>query len=241
MTVAVASSATATINQALETIARLEAITRKQIPLITAQLRAQVSTSLKKSLVFFRQLDLYLTLSRSSVMEQTSSMEQLKTKQAEIVQRLKTACRTKSAVPVDQVYPMFVELADCWRSWRETKNHCIFWKQTAEGLDWYWKTFHWEQAEGEVTPDMMNNYAHPAPLSDEQIEKEALLHAEELASISSEFEILHPGNSKHFWSLPVEYGVRRLIRLSLRLNHCTEYGYNSNGGVERSNRSGELE
>jgi len=152
-------------------------------------------------------------------MEQTSSMEQLKTKQAEIMQRLKTACRTKSAVPVDQVYPMFVELSECWRNWREIKNLCIFWKQTSEGLDWYWKSFHWEQAEveEELTPDMMNNYAHPAPLPDDQIENAALSHAQELATISNEFELLHPGNCKHFWSLPVEYGVIYMVRIILKL------------------------
>jgi hypothetical protein len=72
---------------------------------------------LTQALVFRRQYLLYLDAVMQETNEAQQHLNQLQFKHDEALKELKYSCKSKSAVPVDQVYPLFITLAATWYTW----------------------------------------------------------------------------------------------------------------------------
>ena len=70
-----------------------------------------------QALAFQRQYLLYLDALQEQVDSSGVMMDTMRIRFDEILKDLQFVCKSKSAVPVDQVYPLFISLATLWYSW----------------------------------------------------------------------------------------------------------------------------
>lgn len=88
----------------------------------------------RKSLALRRQYLTYL----DAVHDQTNSSNQfltaLATKFESALQTLKITCRSKSTVPVDQVYPQFIQLSKFWGEWMDELFLLVFRRGIVDAL-----------------------------------------------------------------------------------------------------------
>ncbi|KNE63533.1 hypothetical protein AMAG_08649 [Allomyces macrogynus ATCC 38327] len=78
-----------------------------------------VSARMATALVFYRQLLIYLDSVREQIEASSAALRALDDKMAASLRDLAAACRARAAVPVDHVYPRFMELAALWRGFQD--------------------------------------------------------------------------------------------------------------------------
>ncbi len=76
---------------------------------------------LKSSLVFYRQLYRYLKQMDQEIKHTETLLKHLNNTFNQTIAGLKTLCKSRTAIPVEQVYPLFVELSKFWSQWRDLK------------------------------------------------------------------------------------------------------------------------
>ncbi|ORZ35109.1 hypothetical protein BCR44DRAFT_1435103 [Catenaria anguillulae PL171] len=82
-------------------------------------LHAELNLHLTQCLTFYRQLLIYLDAIREQLENSSSALRALDDRMATCLADLTNACRARSAVPVDQVYPKFMELAVVWQGFQD--------------------------------------------------------------------------------------------------------------------------
>jgi hypothetical protein len=70
-------------------------------------------------LVFYRQLLIYVDTIREHIESSSIALRSLDDRMISCLKDLTQACRARSAVPVDQVYPKFMELAAIWQGFQD--------------------------------------------------------------------------------------------------------------------------
>ncbi|KAI9216535.1 hypothetical protein BC828DRAFT_393380, partial [Blastocladiella britannica] len=87
--------------------------------LVTMPMSAALTVYLTNALTFYRQLLIYLDAVREQIEASSAALKQLDDRMAACLADLAHACRARSAVPVDQVYPKFMELAVVWQGFQD--------------------------------------------------------------------------------------------------------------------------
>ncbi|KAI9183217.1 hypothetical protein H9P43_004134 [Blastocladiella emersonii ATCC 22665] len=80
---------------------------------------SSLSQYLASTLTFYRQLLIYLDAVREQIEASSAALRALDDRMAGCLQDLAAACKARSAVPVDQVYPKFMELAVVWQGFQD--------------------------------------------------------------------------------------------------------------------------
>jgi Domain of unknown function len=160
-----------------------------------------------KALVFERQYLVYLDAIRQQSIESRNLLVQFNTKYEEIMTDIFNACKSKSAVPVDHVYPLFTKVATRWTSLFDLLSRISFQKGIADKLVEHRKSFH-----ASISALLINSSQpffadiEPKIQSDEDIIKNAIEAISITALVNRKVEVLHPGNTTQYYHLPVEFG-----------------------------------
>ncbi|TPX65418.1 hypothetical protein SpCBS45565_g05200 [Spizellomyces sp. 'palustris'] len=161
---------------------------------------------LKSSLVFRRQFLIYLDALQEQTNRSAETLSTLKERFEETVRDLKTTCRAKTAVPVDQ--PQFIMLANLWTNYMDELFLLAFRKGILNNIEEHSKAFAMD------IPPITLALSQPFK---QDIEPEILPEQKVIANAADLMtavavtgqkgvEVIHPGNTTQYYRLPVEYG-----------------------------------
>lgn len=102
-----------------------------------ASYSTDIVEKIKRALIFHRQLRLFLSAVHEQLVASREALQSVNEKYEAAIRDLKQACRSKSAVPVDQVYPHFMNLATVWTSYRDTLFLLALRQGILETLDYF--------------------------------------------------------------------------------------------------------
>ncbi|KAJ3403922.1 hypothetical protein HDV05_007450, partial [Chytridiales sp. JEL 0842] len=145
------------------------------------------------------------------IQEQTlksrETLSQLGQKFDSTLQALKATCKSKTAVPVDQVYPHFITLSTLWTLFNDHLFLLSFRRGILDKLRTHSTSF------SNPLPNSILEKAEkykreiePPILSDSEIVERAGELMVSLSVVNKSVEVLHPGNTTSYFHLPVEYG-----------------------------------
>lgn len=159
------------------------------------------------ALAFQRQYLLYLDALQEQVDSSGMMMESMRTRFDDILKDLQFVCKSKSAVPVDQVYPLFISLATLWYSWFDLLFLLAFRRGIVETLIGY---SNFEMPITSIILTLSNDLMadiEPENLTEQEIIQNATILMKKLIPINSNIDIIHPGNTTNYYKLLVEFGV----------------------------------
>jgi hypothetical protein len=123
------------------------------------------------------------------------------------IQELKKTCKSKTAVPVDQVYPLFMQLAHLWSSWTDELFLLAFRRGILTQLESHCDSFTVDIPSEVVTEcELYRKDIEPELLEDNKIVARAAELMARLASVNKSIEVLHPGNTAKYHEISLEYG-----------------------------------
>lgn len=136
----------------------------------------------------------------------------------ETLNELKFVCKSKSAVPVDQVYPLFISLATLWYGWFDHLFLLSFRRGIADTLVSYasfklpitplMETLS-ETYKQEIEPE---NLSGTVKFTGEyEIIQNASVLMKTSITLNERIDIVHPGNTTNYFKLNVEFGVRVVL------------------------------
>ncbi|TPX34453.1 hypothetical protein SmJEL517_g02912 [Synchytrium microbalum] len=164
-------------------------------------------TQLKSGLIFQRQLLTYLDALEDTCQRSNTALTALSARFESSIQELKSTCRAKTAVPVDQVYPQFIAISALWMAWLDELYLLAFRQGLVSQLE-----AHSRNAFVEIPESLMNSLdplkrdIEPEILNDQSIIARATEVMVAIPPLNRAIEVIHPGNSTQYWKLPVEYG-----------------------------------
>lgn len=174
---------------------------------INAELTEDAADNVRAGLVFERQYLVYLDALREQVIEAEKHMVKFGMRYEEIITELKYVCKSKSAVPVDQVYPLFISLANQWTSLLDLLFLVAFRRGIADTLVKSAKTIIIPSTKIlEVLSSSFKKDIEPEILTDSEVIKRATLGMTSLSMVNKHAEVVHPGNTTQYYKLPVEFG-----------------------------------
>ncbi|KAI8822053.1 uncharacterized protein EV422DRAFT_566477 [Fimicolochytrium jonesii] len=207
------------LNHLSTTLKQLTTTTEDQIQLYTAvadyadvspnpQLEDVSLPRLRSALVFKREFLIYLDALHEQTNRSRTTLETLTARFEEAVKELKVTCRAKTAVPVDQVYPPFILLANLWQNYMDELFLLAFRRGIVDTIQQHAKGFEFN------IPNMLVTFSQPFRKEIESAilpESQVIAKASELmVSLAVKgtkgIEIIHPGNATQYYQLPVEYG-----------------------------------
>ena len=163
--------------------------------------------SILKGLAFQRQYLVYLDALRHQCIEADDHLTAFTTKHKDIMNDLVQACESKSAVPVDQVYPLFIQVATKWSFLFDLLFKISFKRGIMDKLVLYQRSVKIpvssllkslsQQFMTEIEPEIQ---------SDEDIISKASKSMAIMAMVCRKVEVLHPGSTTRYYQLPVEFG-----------------------------------
>ncbi|KAI9012746.1 hypothetical protein BC832DRAFT_589731 [Gaertneriomyces semiglobifer] len=163
---------------------------------------------LRSAIVFRRELLIYVDALQEQTMDSRQTLSDLANKFEEVVRDLKITCRAKTAVPVDQVYPQFILLSNLWNGYMDELFLLSFRKGICHTLQWHLNSFvvnvpavtlaHSQSYKKEIEPSIWPDSKVIAKASE-------LMAAVSIVGAKG-IEIIHPGTTTQYWTLPVEYG-----------------------------------
>ncbi|KAI9095273.1 hypothetical protein DFS34DRAFT_662809 [Phlyctochytrium arcticum] len=163
---------------------------------------------LRSSLIFRRQLLIYLDALTEQTERSDQTLHALAERFEETVRELKITCRAKTAVPVDQVYPQFIMLANLWTNYMEDLFLLAFRKGILDTLDGHSKAFTMN-----ISPIALalaqefRQDIEPEIQPEDQIISNAVELMTAVAVTGHKgVEVVHPGNTTQYYRLPVEFG-----------------------------------
>lgn len=168
------------------------------------------SPHLLQSVVFFNQIDLFLSAIQKQLSESKNVLESLNIKMKTVVQTLHTLCRLRSAVPVDQVYPQFMTLASLWECFQDELFVDAMRHGIADSISDYCRVAINTIPESELSPthqkDALSNIKNVEKFDAEKIIRDAVEMQDFITKkMLSNAEVLHPGNCANFPNLPLEF------------------------------------
>ncbi|KAI8801190.1 hypothetical protein BJ742DRAFT_779542 [Cladochytrium replicatum] len=161
----------------------------------------------KSALIFRRQLLIYLDALQEQGEKSRKTLSQLTERFDEAIRDLKATCRSKTAVPVDQVYPLFILLATLWSNWLDELFLLAFRRGVLETIVAHSKAFTIDipqTTKTGATPYMLD--IEPENKDEPEIISKASELMAAISVINKAVEVKHPGNTTQYFSLPVEYG-----------------------------------
>ncbi|KAI8837529.1 hypothetical protein BC829DRAFT_447634 [Chytridium lagenaria] len=174
---------------------------------VDSRLTPALLERIKSSLIFRRQYLMYLDALQEQLERTRQSLQKLGENFDEIIRDLKSTCKAKTAVPVDQVYPQFIALANLWTKWMDELFYVAFRRGILDTIHYHSKCFDVpiskeildavELYKKEIEPEIL-------PESDIVMKASELMAA--IAIINKTVEVIHPGNTTQYFKLPVEYG-----------------------------------
>ncbi|KAI8911385.1 hypothetical protein DFJ77DRAFT_469813 [Powellomyces hirtus] len=163
---------------------------------------------LRSALVFRREFLIYLDALQEQTVRSQTTLSTLTSRFNDTVRDLKVTCRAKTAVPVDQVYPQFILLANLWQNYMDELFLLAFRQGVVHTIQQHARSFQVEISSTVLT--LSQPYRR-------EIEKEILPESQVIAKATDlmvalavkgikGIEIIHPGNTTQYYRLPVEYG-----------------------------------
>ncbi|KAL7749010.1 hypothetical protein RI367_005659 [Sorochytrium milnesiophthora] len=158
-------------------------------------------------LIFRRQLLIYLDALVEQLAASKLVLKNLAEKYDSALGDLKGTIRARSAIPVDQVYPLFMSVAAVWESYQDELFVLAMRRGIADFLLADTKACPVNVAEEDLEPAQpLVREVEPRPLDDKAIIAAATLLNHDLQEVNKHMEVMHPGNSAQYYKLPVEYG-----------------------------------
>ncbi|KAJ3340612.1 hypothetical protein HDU93_006727 [Gonapodya sp. JEL0774] len=159
------------------------------------------------SSTFRRQLLIYVDAVQKQLRDSQKTLKLLGDRFQETVAELKAACRARTAVPVDQVYPHFLSLASLWSGYRDELFLIAFRRGILDLLHSHSSSFTvtiplevLEKAKPLITT------LEPSMIDDEKITSSATLLMTVLTPINREIQVLHPSNTTSYHQIRCEMG-----------------------------------
>ncbi|KAI9207195.1 uncharacterized protein BJ171DRAFT_578927 [Polychytrium aggregatum] len=144
----------------------------------------------KSALVFRRQYLMYLDALQEQAKYSRSTLGSLNDKHDQTIHDLRATCKSKTAVPVDQVYPQFIMLANLWNCWLDELFLLAFRRGILDTIDYHSK----------------DSWRPVLALAESNIISVATELMVIVSAIHKSIEVVHPGNTTHYYRLPVEFG-----------------------------------
>ena len=180
---------------------------------------------LQQNLAFRRQILIFVDAIQDQIIKSRETLRVLDEKFERTLQDLKTTCRMKTAVPVDQVYvrislfsvvgrvltddtiqPVFIILAHYWSSYEDELFCLAFRRGIVETLQTHASTFSLDIPNALLAASSSFIKEPPADLTEAQIVDRAAQTMTMIALVKKGIEVIYSGNSTQFYKLPVEYG-----------------------------------
>ncbi|KAJ3053219.1 hypothetical protein HK097_004771 [Rhizophlyctis rosea] len=165
-------------------------------------------TRLRSALVFRRQYLMYLDALQEQITRSRTTLVALSERFDETVRDLKNTCKAKTAVPVDQVYPQFIALANLWSSWHDELFLLAFRRGILDTIMGDSRNFEMKIPDEVLSAaESFKQDIEPPILSEPEVIGRAseLMTAIAVGGIKG-VEVIHPGNATQYYRLPVEYG-----------------------------------
>ncbi|RKO92289.1 hypothetical protein BDK51DRAFT_24518 [Blyttiomyces helicus] len=163
---------------------------------------------LRSALVFRRQYLIYLDAMQEQVQRTRTTLLALSERFDATIRDLKITCKAKTAVPVDQVYPQFIALANLWGNWLDELFLIAFRRGILDAVSFHSKSFAVDIPVATMTAcQQFKKDIEPEILSETEVIAKAseLMTAVAMSNVRG-VEIIHPGNTTQYYRLPVEYG-----------------------------------
>jgi hypothetical protein len=161
----------------------------------------------KSVLVFKRQYLMYLDALQDQMHKTRETLQALGTKFDDTIRDLKNTCKSKTAVPVDQVYPQFIAVANLWSNWIDELFLLAFRRGILDKIHYHSQSFDVDLPEDLLSAAVTHKKEIEPPILPEgQIVSNASELMAALAIINKNLEVLHPANTTQYFKLPVEYG-----------------------------------
>ncbi|KAJ3329679.1 hypothetical protein HDU76_007401 [Blyttiomyces sp. JEL0837] len=172
----------------------------------------------KTAIVFYRQYLMYLDALHDQVSRTRESLQALGQRYDDTINDLKATCKSKTAVPVDQVYPQFIALANMWSTWMDELFLLAFRRGIIDQIDYHAKSFQLSIPEKTLQEsESFKKDIEPEMLSEGDIIAKATELMAAITIINKTVEVVHPGNTTQYFKLPVEYGNLGMLRYRDRL------------------------
>ncbi|KAJ3168655.1 hypothetical protein HDU88_001548 [Geranomyces variabilis] len=165
-------------------------------------------SKLRSALVFRREFLIYLDALQEQTVRSQTTLSTLTTRFNETVRDLKVTCRAKTAVPVDQVYPQFILLANLWQSYMDELFLLAFRQGVVSTIQKHARAFQMDLPPTTVQLSLPFRSEIEKPILPESVvtsKATELMVALAVKGIKG-IEIIHPGNTTQYYRLPVEYG-----------------------------------
>ncbi|KAJ3321622.1 hypothetical protein HDV06_004037 [Boothiomyces sp. JEL0866] len=170
-----------------------------------SEVTEELNQLLNFGLVFNRQYLIYLDALQEQVDSSQQILQKLSNGYDQALKDLKFACRSKTAVPVDQ--PLFISLSTFWSSWYDQIFYLSFRRGILNTLIHSATAFEVKVPEIVVTlsePFMTD--IEPEILDEHEVIQKATQTMTALGMITKNVEVVHPGNTTMYYQLPVEFG-----------------------------------
>ncbi|KAJ3041656.1 hypothetical protein HDV00_008933 [Rhizophlyctis rosea] len=165
-------------------------------------------TRLRSALVFRRQYLIYLDALQEQITRSRTTLVALSERFDETVRDLKNTCKAKTAVPVDQVYPQFITVANLWSNWHDELFLLAFRRGILDTIEAAARSFEMNIPEAVLSAaESFRKDIEPEILNETEVVARAseLMTAIAVGGIKG-IEVIHPGNATQYYRLPVEYG-----------------------------------
>ncbi|KAJ1515533.1 hypothetical protein HMI56_003927 [Coelomomyces lativittatus] len=155
------------------------------------------------AIIFYRQLLIYMDALKAQIQKSSSVLSTLDEKMTEQLNLLQSACKSRMAVPVDQVYPLFMTLYSIWEAFQDELFLNAFRRGVLDRLCLHADSF-------EIHVDPSSSIGHPEEekkKTTEEIIQQAMVLQDTLTLMKkgSLMEVLHPGNTSQYYQLPLEF------------------------------------
>ncbi|KAH9264169.1 hypothetical protein BASA83_012367 [Batrachochytrium salamandrivorans] len=170
-------------------IQRYKAVLDYKDATTNSEVSEESAERIRCALIFRRQHLIYLDAIQEQITKAQEVLVLIGEKFDETIRELKSTCKSKTAVPVDQVYPQFIRLFSLWSNWTDELFLLAFRRGVLDQISYFASSFNVEVSslvetlsarfQTDIEPEIL-----PARL----------------------FEVIHPGNTTQYYKLPVEYG-----------------------------------
>ncbi|ORX57722.1 hypothetical protein BCR36DRAFT_580278 [Piromyces finnis] len=161
---------------------------------------------IKNALIFRRQYLMYLDALNDQLNKSKKVLNIVDSKFESTLEELKTVCKSKTAVPVDQVYPQFMTLSNLWMSWQDELYLLVIRRGITETI----KSFAQNFSIKVPLNDLENSERYiteidPPILDENTIINNASILMSSISQINKNIQILHPSNTTYFDKIHSEY------------------------------------
>ncbi|KAH6574095.1 hypothetical protein BASA60_005691 [Batrachochytrium salamandrivorans] len=188
-------------------IQRYKAVLDYKDATTNSEVSEESAERIRCALIFRRQHLIYLDAIQEQITKAQEVLVLIGEKFDETIRELKSTCKSKTAVPVDQVYPQFIRLFSLWSNWTDELFLLAFRRGVLDQISYFASSFNVEVSSlVETLSARFQTDIEPEILPESEVISKATTTMETIAMISKTVEVIHPGNTTQYYKLPVEYG-----------------------------------